>query len=100
MPFVADTRVPYSFQIELNICYIVELLENILEKDVSPEVDFNDKSIFNDKSNKFWLYCHQLEMDYNPESPSFTDLFCWFLDNYDNVESWKDIQDLFIDREE
>ena len=91
MPFVADTRVPYSFQIELNICYIVELLEDILEKDVSPEEDFNDKN------NKFWLYCHDLEMAYNPEKSLFTD---WFLDNFNNVKSWNDIQDLFIDREE
>lgn len=91
MPFVADTRVPKVIKIELNICWIVELLEDILEKDVSPEEDFNDKN------NKFWLYCHDLEMDYNPEKCVFSD---WFLDNYDNVESWNDIKDLFIDREE
>ena len=67
MPFVADTRFQLDIKIELNIRWIIELLEDILEKKYGNSLNmfhFN----FNARNNKMRLYCHDIEMAYNDEN--------------------------------
>ena len=108
MPFEADTRFQYEIKIELNIRWIVELLEDILEKKYSSFESFHlslknkmmrvycedIEMAYNDENNKLRLCCQDEEMNYSPENERFID---WFVCNYDKVDSWEDlsIQELF-----
>lgn len=90
MPFVADTRCGIM-TVELNINWVIEMLEHLTDKILNPEIDIKDFIIED--------YVRALEKEYETMM-NFHDTkstFCdWFVQNYDNVEEWNKMQDLLI----
>jgi len=88
MPFIADTRCGV-WKIELNVAEICGEMERMLEKEYSEDIK---------EGSKFWLYVIQIENDLNgcDTMPNFWE---WFVDNYNNVEMWNEIQDLFVEED-
>ena len=93
MPFQADSRCG-TFNLELNVNIICEELENLLEKEYVCNID---------EGSDFWCYVYLLENEFNK---SFNkncrlDFWEWFIDNYNNIYTWEDIEDNFkVDEEE
>ena len=89
MPFQSDIRCP-PIRVELNINYIRELLEDLHEE---KEVDIH-----------YDLYHYVVEIEdqfenfVNNHLHAYDSLEDWFLDNYDNVESYDDIE--WVNKEE
>ena len=85
MPFLADSRCGV-WNIELNASIILDELELRLEKEYSEDIK---------EGSNFWLYVIQIENAFPCHTimPNFWD---WFSDNYDNVEMWNEIHDLFV----
>ena len=91
MPFIADSRCGV-WNIQLNVGEICGELERMLEKEFSE--DFKEGS-------KFWLYVIQIENELN-KCDTMPDFWEWFLtdEEYNNVEMWNEIQDLFVEEDE
>jgi len=94
MPFQSDTRCG-TFITQLNVNVICEELEIMLEKQYTEDID---------EGSKFWHYVYELEFEYNcylnsnPTNPiPFWD---WFLDNYNNIYAYEDIEEHFVDEDE
>jgi len=75
MPFVADTRCSYM-RVSLNVNYIAELLEDILEMDFTIE-------------NKLYFYGYVVLLEDNFSSDyydnSILNFADWFTDNYNDI---------------
>ena len=89
MPFINDSRCGV-WKIELNVSIILAELEIMLEKEYSEDIT---------EGSKFWFYVIQIENTF-PSHTIMPDFWDWFRDNYDNVETWNEIQDLFVNVEE
>jgi len=91
MPFIADSRCGV-WNIELNVGEICGELERMLEKEYSEDIK---------EGSKFWLYVIQIENALN-RCDTMPDFWEWFLTDgeYNNVETWNEIQDLFVNVEE
>ena len=89
MPFINDSRCGV-WKIELNVSIICAELEIMLEKEYSEDIT---------EGSKFWFYVIQIENTF-PCHTIMPDFWDWFRDNYDNVETWNEIQDLFVNVEE
>jgi len=91
MPFIADSRCGV-WNIELNVGEICGELERMLEKEYSEDIK---------EGSKFWLYVIQIENALN-RCDTMPDFWEWFLTDgeYNNVEMWNEIQDLFVNVEE
>ena len=91
MPFIADSRCGV-WNIELNVGEICGELERMLEKEYSEDIK---------EGSKFWLYVSQIEYALN-RCDTMPDFWEWFLtdEEYNNVEMWNEIQDLFLDEDE
>jgi hypothetical protein len=94
MPFQSDTR-SGTFITQLNVNVIREELEIMLEKQYTEDID---------EGSKFWYYVSELEFKYNcylnsnPTNPiPFWD---WFLDNYNNIYAYEEIEEYFVDEDE
>jgi len=93
MPFYADSRCGL-LNITLNVYVICEELENLLEKIYDGDTD---------KGSKFWYYVYCLENTFTNSqnlNNSKLDFWDWFIDNYNNIDSWEDIEDNFKVEEE
>lgn len=81
MPFQADTRC-LPIRVELNVCYVHQMLEEITEKEVDPDFDL-------------YHYVLQLENDFGDYLSKNLDGYerfeDWFLDNYNYVERFDEI---------
>jgi len=86
MPFIADSRCGV-WDIELNVGEICGELERMLDKEYSGDIK---------EGSKFWLYVIQIEYALN-RCDTMPDFWEWFLtdEEYNNVEMWNEIQDLF-----
>lgn len=92
MPFQADTRCPVV-SINLNVSSVCEELENIIDKEYNEDIN---------EDSAFWVYVELLEDEFSGLYSRNTklDFWEWFLENYNNVEYWDQIEDNFKDREE
>jgi len=84
MPFIADTRCGV-LDIRFNVNIICEELESLLEMEYTE--DIREGSIF-------WIYVNELEYTYTRylnNATHFQTIWNWFVDNYNNVESWNEI---------
>ena len=86
MPFIADTRCG-KWNIELNVAEILGEMESMLEKEYSEDIE---------EGSKFWLYVIQIENALSSQK-NIPDFWQWFLDEYNNVEMWNEIEDLFVE---
>ena len=84
MPFIADSRAGV-WNIQLNVSEICGEMETMFEKIYTEDIK---------EGSKFWLYVIQIETALN-NCDKFPDFWEWFLDNYNNVEMWNEIQYLF-----
>jgi len=95
MPCIADKSYGY-IKIELNVNVIYEKFISLLKKKY--EGDINEGS-------KFWYYvycletefsnyCNSMNMNMNMNINFWGD---WFYNNYNNIDSWEDIKDNFIE---
>ena len=91
MPFIADSRCGV-WNIELNVGEICGELERLLDK------EYSDNLI---EGSKFWLYVSQIEYALN-RCDTMPDFWEWFLTDgeYNNVEMWNEIEDLFVEEDE
>ena len=89
MPFI-DTRCNV-WDIKLNVEELLGELESMLAKEYSGDIK---------EGSKFWLYVIQIENALN-KCDTMPDFWEWFLTdkNYNNVEMWDEIQDLFVESE-
>ena len=93
MPFQSDSRCG-TFMVQLNVNAIWGELESMLEKQYTKNID---------EGSKFWLYVMELEFEYNCYLNSKTNplpFWCWFIDNYNNIDVWSEIEDYFVDEDE
>ena len=90
MPFIADSRCGV-WNIELNVGEICGELERMLEKEYIEGIK---------EGSKLWLYVSQIENALN-KCDTMPDFWEWFLTDgeYNNVEMWNEIQDLFLDED-
>ena len=82
MPFEADIRCQ-PVRVELNVCYVQQLLEDIAGKEV--HIDFDLSYYVLQLESEFQNFVSNHLHAYN----SFED---WFLDNYDNVDMFDEIE--------
>lgn len=100
MPFVADIRCENVFvsKVEMNMCYIVECLEQILEK----ELDADNSSYL--EGSTLYNYVEDIEKKYAIWLNDKTELWCdfndWFIDNYQETYNWEDVTKCFLEIEE
>ncbi len=87
MPFQSDTRCG-TFITQLNVNVICEELETLLEKQYTEDID---------EGSKFWYYVSELEFEYNCliNTIKTTTFWDWFLDNYNNIYAWSEIEEYF-----
>ena len=92
MPFQSDSRYG-GFNIELNTSTICEELENILEKEYVCNID---------EGSDFWYYVYWLENEFNDLFRNNCRLYFWdwFIDNYDSIYYWENIEKNFWEKEE
>ena len=93
MPFQSDTRCG-TFMVQLNVSVICEELQRMLEKEYTQDID---------EGSMFWSYVYEIEFEFNcfinsnPTKPiSFWD---WFIDNYNSIYAFNQIEDNFVDEE-
>ena len=84
MPFLADSRCG-TWKIELNTAEICGELERMLEKGYTEDIN---------EGSMFWKYVIEIENNLN-KCDTMPDFWEWFLDEYNNVVAWNDIQDNF-----
>tara|TARA_R110002012_G_C11245756_1_gene566015 strand:+ start:51 stop:440 length:390 start_codon:yes stop_codon:yes gene_type:complete len=89
MPFIATTRCGF-YKIELEVGEVCGELQNMLQKKYSGDIK---------EGSKFWSYVIQIENNLN-KCNTIPDIWEWFGDNYNNVEMWNEIQDLFVEEDE
>lgn len=84
MPFEADKRC-LPIRVELNLSYVWELIEQITEKEIDPDYEL-DNYVLELENYLSWYV-------YNKGLVSFKE---WFLENYDYIEEWIEVQDALI----
>ena len=85
MPFTSNHQSSGVWDIKLNTYKICGELERMLEKDYTEDIT---------EGSLFWMYVIQIE-NYLNKCDTMPDFWEWFLDEYNNVEAWNDIQDNF-----
>jgi len=93
MPFNKDTRCG-TIHVTLNVGSILEEIEQMLEQEYHEPIN---------RGSKFWLYVIELENSYtshiNSHIHTQLKFWDWFVDNYNNMEEWNNIEEYFISEE-
>ena len=78
------------FRVELNVNTIKTVLESLLKKKYTEDID--------DPDSNFWEYVIELEHDFNyNENPNPLTFWDWFNDNYNMPNEWDNIEKYFVD---